>query len=243
MNNYEVEYRNILNKILRTKNEVSSRTGKCYVVFNTSLKVDLREGFPMLTGRKMYWKTVKAEAEWMLSGSTNVKDLHKSGVHIWDQWANADGELGPTYGAQLAKQWPLIVESLTNDPLSRRHIISLWDIDRIDDMALPPCYYAIQFYVFNGRLNMTVTSRSSDVAVGLPYDIAVLAYLQHLMAAETGWKPALLTFNSCNTHLNVENEDGVLEYLNNLTGCLPDLVERQLVNYGSYGDVKMIVKP
>lgn len=202
----------------------------------------------MLTGRKMYWNTVRGEAEWMLSGSTNVKDLWGYDVHIWDKWADAEGELGPTYGFQLKKQWRKVARLIREEPHTRRALINLWAVDDIDKMALPPCYHTLQFYQTTEWINLTVSSRSSDAAVGLPYDIAVLAYLLHSMANETGLIPGMLTFNACNTHINIENEEAVEEYLDrDFVETLPLLVRTEigyfLSEYTCHKPIKMIVKP
>lgn len=242
MSNYEYYYKQLIYQVLNSPLR-ESRTGLVYKTFNTSLRINLNMGFPMLTGRKMYWKNVKGEAEWMLSGSTNIKDLHYWGVNIWDQFADDDGELGPTYGAQLAKQWINVMEEIKFNHTSRRHIINLWDVDEIDNMTLPPCYYSLQFYVDAGMLNMTVTSRSSDVAVGLPYDIAVLSYLLYKASAYTKLPVNTLCFNACDTHINIENVDAIREYLSAPTHQLPRLNNFELKDYIYSPHIQMTVKP
>lgn len=239
---YENAYRSLLNDAI-TEPITPSRTGDIRRLYNITLRVDLRDGFPMLTGRRMFWKNVMGEAEWMLSGSTNIIDLHKYGVHIWDTWADERGELGPTYGAQLAKQWNSTILNIVRDPLSRRHVINLWNVDELHKMKLPPCYFALQFYVTRNRLNMTVTSRSSDLAVGLPYDIAVLAYLLHRMAELTYLDVGELCFNACDAHINVENEAAIYQYFERPFHPLPKLWNNyKLVDYISGPHIPMTVK-
>lgn len=245
MQTYEEDYKELISRVIKFGEMYPTRTGMCKALFDTRLEVDFRQGFPLITGRKMYWKNVEGEAQWMLSGSTNVKDLHKHGVHIWDKWADDKGDLGPTYGKQLHKQWSKMSHQIINDPYGRRHIIDLWDVDSIDTMALPPCYFALQFHVRlkDQSLNLTVTSRSSDIAVGLPYDIAVLAYLLFEMCRQTGYPPGRLTFNACNSHYNVENEEALRLYLKTTIYRLPTVFDMKLRDYVSGPNIKMIVKP
>lgn len=241
MANYEQNYRTLLELIINQGILRNTRTGQVRAMFGLSLMAYVDEGFPILRGRKMFFNTIKAEAEWMLSGSTNVKDLWKHGVHIWDKWADADGELGPTYGHQLRMQWGEVIQGIMSNPSGRRHLINLWDVYSINDMALPPCYYAIQFVVIGNQLNIVVSSRSSDAAVGLPYDIAVLAYLLEKACVETDLNAGWIQFNMADVHINIENLPAVIEYLSRKVEPFNSPLS-EIHTYTSEPHIKMIVK-
>lgn len=260
-NQFEIDYRKLLLDILDNGINKATRTGHTLTVFNRQLTASLAfDLFPLITGRKMYWRNVEGEAEWMLSGSTNVNYLHAFGVHIWDQWADADGELGPTYGAQLVKQWSDVLREFRLNNASRRAVINLWNVDDIDKMKLPPCYYAMQFYqVAPGTISMKVISRSSDAAIGLPYDFAVCAYLLIKAGIETDLMPHEICFDLTDVHINHENICPIKEYLLSdikqapefrtrfvTTGSATKYLSRhvvELVRYESGDAIKMTVKP
>jgi thymidylate synthase len=249
MNNYEMAYRGLLDKILKFGDLQETRTGAAMVLFDWQLKVMLQEGFPILTGRRMYFKNAYHEFRWMQQGHTNISYLKEHEVHIWNQWADADGELGPTYGFQIKKQWERCMMNLIKDPFGRRHVISLWQFDDLEKMALPPCYTELQFYVSNfNTLNLRVTFRSSDAAVGLPYDIAVLTLfmLQALSDTCHKYSAGRLTLNLTNVHVNEENIDPIRSYLRTPLTQLPSLHSEfnQLEAFGlSNPNIKMIIKP
>ena len=151
-----------------------------------------REGFPLLTTKKLHTRSIIAELLWFIQGSTNVKWLHEQGVTIWDEWADADGELGPIYGYQW-RSWPTpagdhidqlagVINSIKATPDSRRHIVSAWNVADLADMALPPCHTMFQFYVAQGRLSCQLYQRSADIFLGVPFNIASYALLTHLVA-------------------------------------------------------------
>jgi thymidylate synthase len=169
--------------------------------FGYQMRFDLREGFPLLTTKKVHTRSVVAELLWFLRGETNVKWLHENGVTIWDEWADADGELGPVYGYQW-RSWPTpdgrhvdqiaeVIRSIKASPDSRRHLVSAWNVGQLDEMALPPCHTMFQFYVAppaddapgsRGRLSCQLYQRSADVFLGVPFNIASYALLTHLVA-------------------------------------------------------------
>lgn len=242
MNNYEVDYKNLLQDILDFGVQRFSRTGDTLGLFNRELSINLKDGFPMITGRKLYWKNIKYEAEWMLKGDTNIKFLNEYNVHIWDEFANENGELGPTYGAQLHKQWDKIIREIKINPYSRRLLIDLWNIEDLEKMSLPPCYYSLQFYYSLGVLNLKVCSRSSDAAIGLPYDIAVCAYFLHVACAQTKLIPGQLIFSMCDVHINEENISFIEKYLNSKIFPLPILDNFILFNYQSSLPIPMVLK-
>jgi len=166
-------------------------TGTCSV-FGYQMRFDLSEGFPLLTTKKLHIKSIIYELLWFLRGQTNVKWLNERGVKIWDEWADENGDLGPVYGSQW-RSWPvangekidqieLLVESIKNNPDSRRHIVTAWNPAEVENMALPPCHCLFQFYVANGKLSCQLYQRSADIFLGVPFNIASYALLTHMLA-------------------------------------------------------------
>ena len=163
------------------------------------MRFDLADGFPLVTTKKLHVKSIVHELLWFLQGSTNVRYLNEHGVTIWDEWADAQGELGPVYGRQW-RSWPApdgrhidqiaqVVDGLKRDPDSRRHIVSAWNVGELDQMALSPCHCLFQFYVGEGRLSCQLYQRSADVFLGVPFNIASYALLTLMMAQVTGFAP------------------------------------------------------
>ena len=169
------------------------RTGTgTWSVFGRQLRFDLSEGFPLVTTKKMFLKGIIHELLWFLSGSTNIRYLQDHGVHIWDEWADEHGELGPVYGSQW-RSWPdvdggtidqigAVLTSIRENPDSRRHIVSAWNPAEVDRMALPPCHTLFQFYVADGRLSCQLYQRSADLFLGVPFNIASYALLTMMIA-------------------------------------------------------------
>ena len=169
------------------------RTGTgTYSVFGYQMRFDLSEGYPLVTTKKTFLKGIIHELLWFLSGSTNIKYLVDHDVHIWDEWADEHGELGPVYGSQW-RSWPgpdgktidqisRVVEDLKTNPDSRRHIVSAWNVAEVDEMALPPCHSLFQFYVADGRLSCQLYQRSADIFLGVPFNIASYALLNMMIA-------------------------------------------------------------
>jgi thymidylate synthase len=195
-------YLDLLQRILDEGVEKSDRTGTgTRSVFGHQMRFDLRAGFPLVTTKKVHTRSVFAELLWFLRGDTNVKWLQDRGVTIWDEWADADGDLGPVYGYQW-RSWPTpdgrhidqiaqVVDQIRNNPDSRRHIVSAWNVADIPDMALAPCHTMFQFYVAPqpdgpGRLSCQLYQRSADVFLGVPFNIASYALLTHMVAQVTG---------------------------------------------------------
>ncbi len=196
-------YLDLLQRILDTGVEKSDRTGTgTRSVFGHQMRFDLAEGFPLVTTKKVHTRSIFAELLWFLRGDTNVKWLHDRGVTIWDEWADADGDLGPIYGYQW-RSWPapdgrhidqitLVLDQIRRNPDSRRHIVSAWNVADIPQMALAPCHTMFQFYVApsdyggQGRLSCQLYQRSADVFLGVPFNIASYALLTHMVAQVTG---------------------------------------------------------
>jgi thymidylate synthase len=249
MNNYEIDYRKLLERILRFGERQDTRTGPALCVFDWSLKINLQEGFPLLTGKQTSFKVMHEEFKWMKRGDTNVHKLQEAGVNIWNQWADAKGDLGPTYGKQIHAQWAATIGALIANPYGRRHVISLWQFADLPRMVLPPCYTEMQFYVDCGdRLNMRVSFRSSDAAVGLPYDVGTLTLFLLAAVDETGhrYHPGKLVLHLTNAHVNEENVDAVKHYLSTPISALPALYadKELLAAFANTGyKIKMTVKP
>lgn len=229
ISNYERQYRNILKDCLSMGHFRDDRTGVgCYSLFNESLKINLEDGFPLLTGRKMFEKTFKTEFDWFINGETNIKRFQENGIKIWDAWADDNGDLGPVYGHQLRNfnseyydQLAILINNLKTTPDSRRHIISLWNPLQIEEMALPPCYLYFQFFVENDKLNMFVVQRSGDVFLGIPYDVALFSQILLYIAEQTGYVASLLDIQIIDAHIYRNQIESVKQYLKQETFELP----------------------
>jgi len=221
MTKYESQYKELLYKCLASGVARNDRTGVgCNSIFNANLRIDLKEGFPLLTGRKMFQKTFDTEFEWFMNGETNVQRFRDANVKIWDAWADENGNLGPVYGHQMSNfndqnidQMRNLIKSLRTDPDSRRHIISLWNPAQQDQMALPPCYLYFQFFVENNKLNMFVVQRSGDLFLGIPYDVALFTKILLYVANETGLDANTLDIQIVDAHIYNNQFDAVNEYL------------------------------
>jgi thymidylate synthase len=186
-------YLDLLDHVLRHGADKGDRTGTGTLsTFGYQMRFDLSLGFPLLTTKKLHTRSVIAELLWFIQGSTNIKWLQEQGVTIWNEWADADGELGPIYGYQW-RSWPTpggghidqlagVINSIKTIPDSRRHIVSAWNVADLADMALPPCHAMFQFYVAQGRLSCQLYQRSADIFLGVPFNIASYALLTHMVA-------------------------------------------------------------
>ena len=190
----------------------SDRTGTGTIsVFGYQLRFDLASGFPLLTTKKLHLKSIVYELLWFLRGDTNTQYLREHGVTIWDEWADAQGELGPVYGHQW-RSWPTadgktidqmaeVVQSIQSNPDSRRLIISAWNVGELEHMALPPCHLLFQFYVADGKLSCQLYQRSADVFLGVPFNIASYSLLTLMMAQVTNLEPGEFILTLGDTHL------------------------------------------
>ena len=188
-------YEDLLADVMATGTHKSDRTGTgTRSVFGRQLRFDLSAGFPLVTTKRVHVRSVVGELLWFLRGESNVAWLQDNGVRIWDEWADADGELGPVYGVQW-RSWPTpdgqhvdqvaqVLESLRTNPDSRRHVVSAWNVADLGAMALPPCHLLFQFYVAEGRLSCQLYQRSADLFLGVPFNIASYALLTHLVAQQ-----------------------------------------------------------
>lgn len=191
------QYLDLIRRVLDEGIEKHDRTGTgTRSVFGHQMRFSLADGFPLLTTKKLHLKSIIYELLWFLQGDTNVKYLQEHGVRIWNEWADADGELGPVYGHQW-RSWPdynggtidqisNVVEMIRRNPDSRRLIVSAWNVAEVEKMALPPCHTLFQFYVADGRLSLQLYQRSADIFLGVPFNIASYALLLLMMAQVTG---------------------------------------------------------
>lgn len=194
------QYLDLLRHILANGTAKEDRTGVgTRSVFGYQMRFDLATGFPLLTTKKVHLKSIIYELLWFIAGDTNIRYLNEHGVTIWDEWADAQGELGPVYGHQW-RSWPApdgrtidqlaqVTAQLKANPDSRRHIVTAWNPAEIDRMALPPCHALFQFYVADGRLSCQLYQRSADVFLGVPFNIASYALLTMMMAQVCGYRP------------------------------------------------------
>lgn len=204
-------YLQLLNDILEHGEERSDRTGTgTRSLFGYQMRFDLAKGFPLLTTKKLHLRSIIHELLWFLKGDTNVKYLHDNNVTIWDEWADAEGNLGPVYGHQWRKwggnpdldQIKTLIDGLKKNPQSRRHIVSAWNVNDIGRMALPPCHVMFQFYVHgDGRLSCQLYQRSADVFLGVPFNIASYALLTMMIAQDVGLKPGHFVHTLGDAHL------------------------------------------
>lgn len=227
---YEAQYKRIIAKCLASKIERQDRTSiGCYSIFNASLSINLNDGFPLLTGRKMFEKTFKTEFDWFMNGETNIQRFRDAGVKIWDAWADENGDLGPVYGHQMRNfndqnidQMHDLLNGIMDNPDSRRHIISLWNPAQLADMKLPPCYLYFQFFVENDNLNMFIVQRSGDLFLGIPYDVALFSQILLYVSEKTGYKPNQLDIQIVDAHIYKTSLNATYEYFRQDTFNSPD---------------------
>lgn len=231
------QYLDLLNRIVTEGVQKSDRTGTGTIsVFGHQMRFDLKDGFPLLTTKKLHLKSIIYELLWFLRGDTNVKYLQEHGVRIWNEWADEDGDLGHIYGYQW-RSWPdynggyidqiaKVVDDIKNNPDSRRIIVSSWNVADLDNMNLPPCHLLFQFYVADGRLSLQLYQRSADTFLGVPFNIASYALLLMMMAQVTGLEPGEFVHTTGDTHIYLDHIEQVKLQLTREPRPLP----RMLIN-------------
>jgi thymidylate synthase len=222
-------------------------------VFGHQMRFDLSEGFPLVTTKKVFLKGIIHELLWFVAGSTNVQYLQDHGVHIWDEWADDQGDLGPVYGSQW-RSWPApdgstidqigkVVEQIKTNPNSRRLIVSAWNVAEVEKMALPPCHMLFQFYVANGRLSCQLYQRSADVFLGMPFNIASYALLTMMIAQVTGLKAGDFVHTLGDAHLYMNHLEQADEQLTRTPYPLPQMqlnpAVRDILGF-KYEDFKLL---
>lgn len=228
------QYLDLLRHVRDNGVRKSDRTGTGTVsVFGYQMRFDLAEGFPCLTTKKLHLRSIIYELLWFLNGDTNIKYLNDNGVTIWDEWADPAGDLGHVYGYQW-RSWPTpdgghidqirqLVDSLKNNPDSRRHIVSAWNVADIPNMALPPCHALFQFYVADGKLSCQLYQRSADLFLGVPFNIASYALLTMMMAQVTGLEPGEFIHTLGDTHIYLNHLEQVETQLSRTPRALPTM--------------------
>jgi thymidylate synthase len=228
------QYHKLLRHILETGNKKEDRTGVGTIsVFGYQMRFDLSQGFPLVTTKKLHLKSIIYELLWFLNGDTNIKYLKDHGVSIWDEWADANGDLGPVYGYQW-RSWPArngekvdqiskLMDQLKKKPDSRRHIVTAWNPAEVDNMALPPCHALFQFYVADGKLSCQLYQRSCDTFLGLPFNIASYALLVHMVAQQCDLEPGDFVWTGGDVHIYNNHIDQVNLQLTREPFALPRL--------------------
>lgn len=229
------QYLDMLDRVLTEGVAKSDRTGTGTLsVFGHQMRFNLAEGFPLLTTKKLHTRSIFGELLWFLRGSTNVAWLHENRISIWDEWADDNGDLGPIYGYQW-RSWPTpdgghvdqikgVIDSIRNNPDSRRHIVSAWNVGQLDQMALPPCHAFFQFYVADGKLSCQLYQRSADTFLGVPFNIASYALLTHLIAQLTDLEVGDFVHTLGDTHLYLNHLEQAKLQLTREPRPLPKLV-------------------
>jgi thymidylate synthase len=237
------QYLDLVKYVLENGEKRDDRTGTgTYSVFGYQTKYDLRDGFPLLTTKKVLFSAVVRELLWFLKGSTNINDGLKEYTPIWNAWANEEGELGPIYGYQWRKwekfvwdekqqayrkehidQIKQAIDQIKNNPNSRRIIVSGWNVADIEKMALPPCHTLFHFYVINGRLDCLLYQRSADIALGVPFNIASYALLMSMMAQECNLTPGIFVHTLGDAHIYQNHVEGLKLQLQRKPKPLPQL--------------------
>jgi thymidylate synthase len=226
------QYLDLLDHVLLNGTKKSDRTGTGTLsVFGYQMRFRLEDGFPLLTTKKVHLRSIIHELLWFLKGDTNIKYLHENKVSIWDEWADANGDLGPVYGHQW-RSWDTpnggnidqisqVLETIKKNPDSRRMIVNAWNVGEIEKMALPPCHILFQFYIADGKLSCQLYQRSADIFLGVPFNIASYALLTMMMAQVTGLKPGDFVHTFGDAHLYINHLDQTRLQLSRETKPLP----------------------
>src|ERR1700742_759218 len=226
------QYHDLMERVLKSGVEKRDRTGTGTLsVFGHQMRFDLADGFPMMTTKKLFLKAIIHELLWFLAGDTNVRYLQDHGVGIWDEWADANGELGPVYGHQW-RSWPdghggtidqiaNLISDIRRNPDSRRLIVTAWNPADVPKMALPPCHCLFQFYVANGKLSCQLYERSADIFLGVPFNIASYALLTMMVAQVTGLRPGAFVHTFGDAHLYLNHVEQAREQLSRTPRPLP----------------------
>lgn len=229
------QYLELLDRIMRTGNDRDDRTGTgTRGIFGHQMRFDLSEGFPLLTTKKLHLRSIIYELLWFLRGDTNVHWLQDHGVRIWNEWADENGDLGHVYGYQW-RSWPApdgrsidqiaeVVDQIRHNPMSRRLVVSAWNVADIPQMKLPPCHALFQFYVADGRLSLQLYQRSADCFLGVPFNIASYALLTMMVAQVAGLKPGEFVHTLGDAHIYRNHFEQVREQLSREPRALPKMV-------------------
>lgn len=249
-----IQYLHLMQEILDHGASKADRTGTgTNSLFGKQLRFDLAKGFPLVTTKKLHLRSIIYELLWFLNGDTNIKYLNDHKVTIWDEWADENGDLGPVYGSQW-RSWPApngesidqiskVLNSIKENPDSRRHIVSAWNPAEVDKMALPPCHALFQFYVADGKLSCQLYQRSADYFLGVPFNIASYALLTHMVAQQCDLAPGEFVWTGGDVHLYTNHFDQAKAQLSRTPFPLPTLTIKRrpssLFEY-QYGDFEIL---
>ena len=227
------QYLKMCEHILENGTDKEDRTGTgTRSVFGYQMRFDLQKGFPLMTTKKVYWKGVAHELLWFLKGDTNIKYLNDNDVHIWDEWADENGDLGNVYGHQWRSwegregtidQISEVIEQIKENPYSRRLIVNAWNVGDLDKMALPPCHLLFQFYVAEGKLSCQLYQRSCDTFLGVPFNIASYSLLTHMIAHVVGLEVGEFVWTGGDVHIYHNHFDQIKEQLSREPRPLPQI--------------------
>ncbi len=241
----DTQYEDLLRHVMEHGSSRPDRTGTgSRSIFGHQMRYDLSRGFPLVTTKRVHFRSIAYELLWFLRGDSNVRWLQDRKVTIWDEWAAPDGELGPVYGVQW-RSWPTpdgghidqisqVLDQLRNDPTSRRMIVSAWNVAEVPRMALPPCHLLFQFYVADGRLSCQLYQRSADLFLGVPFNIASYALLVHLVAQQVGLQPGDFVWTGGDCHIYDNHVDQVREQLSREAYPFPQLAVRPATSLFDY---------
>ena len=241
----DTPYEDLLAKILAEGTHKDDRTGTGTTsLFAQQMRFDLSESFPLITTKKVHVKSVVGELLWFLRGESNIQFLHDNGITIWDEWADANGDLGPVYGVQW-RSWPTpngqhidqiagALELLRSNPDSRRNIVSAWNVSELDNMALPPCHLLFQLYVAGGKLSCQLYQRSADMFLGVPFNIASYSLLTHMFAQQAGLEVGEFVWTGGDCHIYDNHQEQVRLQLSRQARPYPQLNLRKAADMFSY---------
>jgi len=239
------QYHDLLHHILQNGIDKQDRTKTgTRSVFGYQYRHDLQEGFPLLTTKRVHFKSICYELLWFLRGDTNIKYLHDNGVTIWDEWADEDGDLGSVYGKQW-RSWQCkdgstidqiqnVIDEIQVNPDSRRLIVNAWNVGELDEMALPPCHLLFQFYVVNGKLSCQLYQRSGDAFLGIPYNLACYSLLTHMIAQQCNLQVGEFIHTIGDAHIYFNHFKQVELQLSREPFKLPALILEKAENINSY---------
>ena len=228
------QYLDLLDYVLKNGVRKEDRTGTGTIsAFGYQMRFDMNDGFPLLTTKKLHLRSIIYELLWFLRGDTNIRYLNEHKVSIWDEWADENGNLGPVYGHQwrswrgadgaTVDQIKTVIDSITTNPDSRRHIVSAWNVGELDKMALPPCHILFQFWVADGKLSLQLYQRSCDIFLGVPFNIASYSILLMMMAQATGLQPGTFIHTLGDAHIYLNHIEQVKTQLSRQPRPLPTL--------------------
>lgn len=241
----DTPYEDLLAKILAEGTHKDDRTGTGTTsLFAQQMRFDLSESFPLITTKKVHVKSVVGELLWFLRGESNIQFLHDNGITIWDEWADANGDLGPVYGVQW-RSWPTpngqhidqiagALELLRSNPDSRRNIVSAWNVSELNNMALPPCHLLFQLYVADGKLSCQLYQRSADMFLGVPFNIASYSLLTHMFAQQAGLEVGEFVWTGGDCHIYDNHQEQVRLQLSRQARPYPQLNLRKAADMFSY---------